>query len=152
MDYVVEARIVAPLDTVWAALADPAQWPAWQLGLAEVTGLQDPEPSPGAERALHFALPGWSEPLHETVLVVVPARRYAARYVGGGATHLSDTTLIPDGDGVRIVQQHVWDFDLVDASDDDRERFIATSAAALDALRVWVEQGRRVPPAAEFRT
>lgn len=145
MEYTIEIDVAAPLERVATAFMNPAEWPAWQLGLVAVETEPGPSaPARGARRTLRFELPGWSTTLLETLLEQEFPLAYTASYSSGPAWNLCENTFTEQPGGTHWLQRNTWRFDDVIATDDDAERFAVTSRAAMEALRAWVERGERV--------
>lgn len=141
MEYTLDVLIAATPQEVAAAYADPATWTQWQPGLVEVTPLVGTRGTPGARTALRFEFPGHAMEMVETQQHVELPHRYDAIYSSGPVTNFCSNTFAPTPDGSTAWTQHNgWEFDGVDANEDDEERFRATTLSMMHGFRAWVEQ------------
>lgn len=145
MEYDIELIVDAPVEAVWRIITDAETWPRWQLGLGVVAQVGGEPGAPGSVRELRFDLPGRDMSMRETIVRVEADTRYDARYDAGPVHNVCGNALSPFDGGTRWVQSNTWFFDGVDASDDDRERFIATTTATMHDLKAYVEHGTEVP-------
>jgi len=100
----VSRRFDAPPQAVWDVYTDHARWSEWAgLGASRLEREGSPHrDGTGALRALGPAL--W--PAREEVLAFDPPRRMTYRVVSGALpirNHLGEVTLVPEGDGTRLV-------------------------------------------------
>jgi uncharacterized protein YndB with AHSA1/START domain len=100
-----EARrtLPAPVEDVWAVLAEPARWPEWWPGLVEVAPTVRRALAPGA----HWQLEGTGRPSFRRrpqlggallILDVVPLRRVAFQLTGEHADVELDLVPVEDGE------------------------------------------------------
>jgi uncharacterized protein YndB with AHSA1/START domain len=100
-----EARrtLPAPVEDVWAVLAEPARWPEWWPGLVEAAPTVRRALAPGA----HWQLEGTGRPSFRRrpqlggallVLEVVPLRRVAFQLTGEHADVELDLVPVEDGE------------------------------------------------------
>ncbi len=100
-----EARrtLPAPVEDVWAVLAEPARWPEWWPGLVEVAPTVRRALAPGA----HWQLEGTGRPSFRRrpqlggallILEVVPLRRVAFQLTGEHAEVELDLVPVEDGE------------------------------------------------------
>jgi len=100
-----EARrtLPAPVEDVWAVLAEPARWPEWWPGLVDVAPTVRRALAPGA----HWQLEGTGRPSFRRrpqlggallILDVVPLRRVAFQLTGEHADVELDLVPVEDGE------------------------------------------------------
>jgi uncharacterized protein YndB with AHSA1/START domain len=100
-----EARrtLPAPVEDVWAVLAEPARWPEWWPGLVDVAPTVRRALAPGA----HWQLEGTGRPSFRRrpqlggallILEVVPLRRVAFQLTGEHADVELDLVPVEDGE------------------------------------------------------
>jgi uncharacterized protein YndB with AHSA1/START domain len=100
-----EARrtLPAPVEDVWAVLAEPARWPEWWPGLVDVAPTVRRALAPGA----HWQLEGTGRPSFRRrpqlggallILEVLPLRRVAFQLTGEHAEVELDLVPVEDGE------------------------------------------------------
>lgn len=101
--YEIEARAAAPVEDVWPLLGEARRWQDWSFltrTYLEREGSPDPD-GPGAIR--RFTRAGFGS--REQVLASEPPHRLSYTILSGFPVrhYRSEITLVPEGDGTRIV-------------------------------------------------
>jgi uncharacterized protein YndB with AHSA1/START domain len=149
----VRRTITASPTAVWCLLADGASWPAWSA----FDGYRVLEPGPDGGRlgSTHELAKGRKQRTVETVVELVPERRFSYVLVSGLPLddYRADVDLTPTGDGGTEIRWHStfraqrpgtgWIFRLV------LRRFITTTTEQLAAA---AEAAERPAPSADRRT
>jgi uncharacterized protein YndB with AHSA1/START domain len=101
--YVARRTLPAPVEDVWAVLAEPRRWPEWWPGLVDVAPTVRRALAPGA----HWQLEGTGRPSFRRrpqlggallILDVVPLRRVAFQLTGEHADVELDLVPVEDGE------------------------------------------------------